>query len=174
MRFFSRKTVVRGVAALSIAAALVGAGVFVGASTASAAQTVMVASGDANTLFITEDAASSYASTSWTNVASQYFNHNVGQPRYIRIRFTAESYCTGNSGWCSIRLLVNGTEAKPVVGTDFAFDSASTDGYESHSVERIFDGSFGSGNTITVQAATVGGASFFRLDDWVLEADVLY
>jgi hypothetical protein len=174
MRFFSRKTVARGVAALSIAAALVGAGVFVGASTASAAQTNLTAGHSGDTLIVTEDNANTYSTTTWSNVTTQTFAHSISFPKYIRIRFSAETICTASVGWCSVRILVNGNEAKPVTGTDFAFDSGGNDGYEAHSMERVYDGIFGASSTVTVQAQVVSGATSLRLDDWLLDVEVLY
>ena len=50
----------------------------------------------------------------------------TGATATLFVSFSAESLCTGPSGFCPVRVLVDGNEAAPVVGTDFAFDS--TDG----------------------------------------------
>jgi hypothetical protein len=68
---------------------------------------------------------------------------------------------------------VDGNEAAPVVGTDFAFDSSdsNTEGggsWESHAIERSVAGVAAGSHTVTVQYAVVGGATSFRLDDWGL------
>ena len=77
------------------------------------------------------------------------------------------------TGHCSVRIMVNGTQANPASGIDFAFDS--TDGgaetnqsWEAHAMER-FTGCLAPGNyTVRAQWASrqVGGQiPTFRLDD---------
>lgn len=92
-------------------------------------------------------------------------------------RFTAESACYGAAGYCRVRLLVDGAEAEPAVGADFAFDSSDNNtetsaSWESHSVERV--STVGPGNhTVTVQVLTSAGLNL-RLDDWTVVADGRY
>jgi hypothetical protein len=93
------------------------------------------------------------------------------------VRFSAESACFGSSsGWCSVRILVDGLEAAPAAGADFAFDSndggsEGSTSWESHSVDRSA-GPFGAGfHTVKVQWKTAGCSATcptFRLDDWSL------
>jgi hypothetical protein len=83
-------------------------------------------------------------------------------------RLSGESLCIGgDGGWCTIRILVNATEAAPASGGDFAFDSpATTTDWESHSMDRSL-GPLGSGTyTVKAQWARVGAATSFVLDDW--------
>ncbi|MBK5229359.1 MAG: hypothetical protein JJE05_12745 [Actinobacteria bacterium] len=83
--------------------------------------------------------------------------------------FSGESICTGGAGWCSVRLMLNGTEMLPAVGNDYAFDSVAIDQYEGHSMQRVFTGILPAGNAeITVQYMVIDPATSFFLDDWVL------
>ena len=128
----------------------------------------------------TGDTAWTGAGTAWTDVpgATTVFGVPSGQTRTFHTTFTAESQCLG-SGWCSVRVVVRNnltgavTEFKPLVGTDFAFDSAGSDAWESHAVNRtsvlMGPGSY----TVKVQAARVAGATFFRLDDWNFAVNAL-
>ena len=99
-----------------------------------------------------------------------------GTRRAIDARFSAESQCTGSGGWCSVRVLLirpNGTsiELNPRSGTDFAFDSAGSDNWESHAIERT-SSFLGAGTyRVKVQAGVVAGASSLRLDDWTFAVE---
>jgi len=114
------------------------------------------------------------SSTSFVDLPGSSTAISVPGPGNARIlaRFSAESACFGGSGWCSVRILVDGVEMAPVVGSDFAFDStnAGADGaasWESHSMDR--SGVVGPGNhTVVVQWAMVGTGISLRLDDWSL------
>jgi hypothetical protein len=99
-----------------------------------------------------------------------------GTRRMIDARFTAESLCTGSSGtWCSVRIVVvrpSGVllELNPRSGTDFAFDSAGPDNWESHAIERTSP-YLGAGTyRVKVQAGVVS-ASSLRLDDWTFAVE---
>ncbi len=96
----------------------------------------------------------------------------------VLARFSAESACSGGTGYCPVRILINGTEADPAVGNDFAFDS--TDGgndtaasWESHAVERsrayFTPGTY----TVRVQYKTTQSATILRLDDWTLVVEAI-
>jgi hypothetical protein len=82
--------------------------------------------------------------------------------------FSGEALCGGTSGYCSVRILIDGTEMIPNSGTDFAFDSPG-DSWESHAMERTWSGATAGTHTFTLQRAVVGSASSFRLDDWVFD-----
>jgi hypothetical protein len=93
-----------------------------------------------------------------------------GQTALVNARFTAESMCEGGD-YASVRLVLDGDEMAPVVGTDFAFDSSDTategaSSWESHSVER-FEVNVPAG-TYAVVAQWSSGCTTFRLDDWTL------
>jgi hypothetical protein len=102
----------------------------------------------------------------------------VANTRYVYIaRFTAESVCFGASGWCPVRILINGVEMDPVVGTDFAFDSteagtASASSWESHAVDRskLFSTTLPT-VTVQVQYGVTAAGITLRLDDWHLTVE---
>jgi hypothetical protein len=88
----------------------------------------------------------------------------------IVARFSAESLCTASS-WCSVRILVDGVEMNPVVGTNFAFDSPGDEG-SGNMIERT-SGVVASGtHVVAVQAAIVGSSGTLSLDDWQLTLEV--
>jgi hypothetical protein len=95
--------------------------------------------------------------------------------------FTSESVCLRVGGvaaldWCSVRILVDGVEAHPAAGSNFAFDSTdngttSPAFSESHSLDRTRR--VGPGNhhiQVQVQAVDIGNNSNlqFGVDDWSL------
>jgi hypothetical protein len=118
----------------------------------------------------TNDTAVVYTSNAYVNVGSTTIFALAGQ--FIDARYTAETLCFGGtSGWCSVRILVDGVEAEPVVGTDFAFSArGSTSSWESNSVERVRTVTTSGTHTVTVQAASIGAGVSDRLDDWTLTA----
>jgi hypothetical protein len=105
----------------------------------------------------------------------------------IDASFTAESACYPVNaalavGWCSVRILLDGVEMSPVVGTDFAFDSSNgglqrNQSWEAHAMDRSSKDTVGPGaHTIEVEWGVVGGAAGnteFRLDDWHLFVDAV-
>lgn len=133
--------------------------------------TVSAALGAQRVVVVREDAASTSSSTSFATLASAPVTIPAGQRGLLVARFSAESLCSGSTGWCSVRILVDGTEMVPQSGTDFAFDSPG-DTWESHAVERVWSGTAAGTHTVTVQQAVVAGATSLRLDDWVF--DVAY
>lgn len=100
--------------------------------------------------------------------ASVQFSTAAGTMPVFTAGYTAESMCTGGTS-CSVRIVIvpstgGEQELKPAVGTDFAFDAPGGPA-ESHSVQRTSDPQLGGTTyTVTVQAATVGGATL-QLDD---------
>ena len=71
-----------------------------------------------------------------------------------------------------MRILVDGNEAAPASGNDFAFDSTdnnteTANSWESHTVERSVAGVGAGSHTVTVQALVSAGVTL-RLDDWSL------
>jgi hypothetical protein len=128
--------------------------------------------------------ATSTGSTVWVNVpgASATFTVPAFTTDVFLARFTAESVCSGATGWCPVRVLLNGVEMDPVVGTDFAFDStdggtANSSSWESHSVERsksLTSSSVPLNVTLQVQYAVTAAGITFRLDDWHFSIDQLH
>lgn len=149
-----------------------------GAGTAIAVTTSKTGTSVARSTVLTQDAAAVFTSTVHTTVGSTTVFANAGH--HILTRFSAESNCTGPAGfgWCTVRILIDGVEADPAVGTDFAFDSTdngtnTVGAWASHSMERARTVTFTGTHVITVQAAVVAPANSFRLDDWALAAQVL-
>jgi hypothetical protein len=130
--------------------------------------------------FVHETDAWTTGSTAWVNVPTAVTSITIpaGTTRMLDVRYSAESQCAGSSGWCSVRVVVytpsgGVIELSPVVGTDFAFDSASADNWESHAIERT-SAQMGAGTyRVQVQATVVAGATQLRLDDWTLAVEAV-
>ena len=88
-------------------------------------------------------------STSTTNATvlpgmSAHVRVPAGRRALLMVRFSAETACYGGgtrSNWCIVEVLVDGVEAAPGDGADFALDStdSGTEGFgswESHSTDR--------------------------------------
>ena len=93
-------------------------------------------------------------------------------------RFFAESAFSGAASWGSVRMLLNGVEMNPVVGSDYAFDSndggnQGASSWEGHSVGRsksLTAGLVPLGATVKVQCRAPAGTTF-RIDDWHLTVE---
>jgi hypothetical protein len=116
-------------------------------------------------------------STTYVNVpgASQKISVPNGQHALILARFSAESYCFGTSvagNYCSVRIMIGGSEGAPATGFDFAFDTLgdANDWWESHSIDRsrvVGPGTW----TVRVQYGVTDANTDFRLDDWSLTVE---
>lgn len=161
----------RNIRRFAVITALALVGVIATAIGAQAVLTVRAGSVTERNVFVSQN-------TPWVTASSAYLYVPgaaivvvvpAGQTRLIDARFTAESLCSGNSGWCTVRVVFMNSaggvgELNPVAGTDFAFDSPG-DNWESHAIERsviLGPGVF----RLLVQAARVGAATSLRLDDW--------
>jgi hypothetical protein len=122
---------------------------------------------------VTETVAQTTSSTAFVALpgASTTISVPAGEAALLVARFTAESQCTGAAAgsWCSVRILVNGAEADPASGIDFAFDAVptvnTTDFWEGHAMDR--SKLVGAGNyVVIVQWAVTNASTTFRLDDW--------
>jgi len=102
----------------------------------------------------------------------------TGTTATVDARFTAQSACYSleivvQGSWCSVRILVDSTEAQPATGHDFVFDTTNngietaTD-WEAHAIERFVTGVGPGAHTVTVQMAANKNAVTFDLDDWSL------
>lgn len=124
--------------------------------------------------------ATLHSSPTFANVGSAVQILTISNPRVINARFSAETACTGVSGYCSVRIVVVDaatgarTELDPAAAYDFAIDTAgSTDNWEGHAIERT-SGILPAGTyRVRVQAAVVSGAANLRLDDWTLAVEVI-
>jgi hypothetical protein len=109
--------------------------------------------------------------TSFTDLpgADETITVPTGETARLYVWFTAESRCTGASGtWCSVRVTVDGNEIEPAAGSDFAFDSASTDLYESHAIVRVSGTLTAGSHSVKVQGRTTSASTTLRLDDWAM------
>lgn len=89
----------------------------------------------------------------------------------LLIRFSGESLCHAGLQWCSIRILVDGTEAEPAAGAEFAFDSTDFDtksggAWEARAMERSLV--VGPGTHVVWVQWRVRTTETFSLDDWTL------
>ncbi len=162
-----RKRRIAVVALASLALLLGGAGVAIAATTLKSGSSV------SHTTVRTQNAASSFTGTSFVTLGSSSVFAGAGS--FILATFSAESACSGGSGWCSVRILIDGTEAEPVAGTDFAFDSTDANretgaSWESHSMQRTRTVSATGTHSVVVQVAQVGAGITARYDDWTLSA----
>jgi len=102
----------------------------------------------------------------------------TGTTRMLDARFTAETKCTGTSGWCAVRVVVVASsgaviEMDPAVGSDFAIDSATGgDNWEGHALERTSRFLAAGTYRVVVQTRVVS-ATGVRLDDWTLAVEVI-
>jgi hypothetical protein len=87
-----------------------------------------------------------------------------GRRALLDIRFSAETMCSGgdvNPNWCIAEILVDGVEAAPGDGTDYALDSTdngseTTASWEGHAMERVIV--VGPGNH---KVTVIGGVTDF-------------
>ncbi len=128
---------------------------------------------------LTSTSATTTTTTSYSVIPGASANVNVpaGHTALLDVRFTAESACyttttTTAANWCIVRVTVDGVEANPASGVDFAFDSTDGGGdgpgsWESHAIERSLNVGPGA-HTVSVEYAvitTVAGLTL-RIDDW--------
>jgi hypothetical protein len=117
------------------------------------------------------------SSTSLQDLGSASVTVPEGSTATIIAQFSAESFCGGPGGWCSVRLFIDGTEMNPEDGTNYAFDSPAGAGdptdWEAHSVTRLRTGIGAGAHTIAARVQIVGAATSFRLDDWVIFVQAL-
>jgi hypothetical protein len=148
-------------------------GVGAGVQIAYAAVTgVTTASGGAVTAVAVARGANATDSTSTTFVAVPGARLTMRGRGLLLIRFSAESQCTGgvSGNWCSLEVLVDGVQAKPAQGVDFAFDTVDGGNWEGNAMERSLK--VGPGlHTIQLLEANTSSSTYFRLDDWSLSVE---
>lgn len=96
-----------------------------------------------------------------------------GETARLYVLFSAESACYGGTGYCSVRILVDGNEIQPAGGTDFRFDSTDvgdegSSSWEAHAMVRNSDTLSAGAHAVKVQYRTNAVATTLRLDDWSL------
>ena len=123
----------------------------------------------------TSGTAASTTSSSFVNLAgaSETVTVPAGETARIYALFSAESSCSGAgaSEFCTVRILVDGNELNPAVGSDYAFDSTdngddTAQSWESHSMARSSETLAAGNHTVQVQMRTTGVT--LRIDDWAL------
>ena len=125
----------------------------------------------------TSGTAVSTTSTAFVDLAgsSETFTVPTGETARIYAIFSAESACYGGGldRFCTARIVVDGNELNPAVGTNFAFDS-SDDGdegsssQESHAIARHSETLSAGNHTVKVQIRSSNAATTFAVDDWAL------
>ena len=166
MGIFKRRRVAV-IAIAAVALVLAGAGVAVAATTVKSGTTVT------RVAVLTENVASVYSGGAFVTIGSQGIFAGAGS--VIVATFSAESACYNAVGYCSVRILIDGVEAEPVAGLDFAFDSTdanreTSQSWESHSMQRTRAVAATGGHSVVVQVAQVGAGVFSRYDDWTLSS----
>jgi hypothetical protein len=123
----------------------------------------------------TEDAPSTTNAVAFVNVpgATGGFTVAAGTSRCIKLLFTAETVCRPSAAadFCYVRALINGVPMLPDGANFQTFDSedgtASAHAYEW--VRRVRAGNY----TIVLQRRVGNAATFFTLDDWTFDLQLL-
>jgi hypothetical protein len=128
---------------------------------------------------VTGSAASSTAAAAFVDLpgGSTTVDIATGQTGQVVVTFSGESVCYGGTGWCTLRILIDGSELAPSVGTNFAFDSTdnnteTSSSWESHAIQRVSATLASGSHTVQVQWG-VSGVATFELDDWALNAQLV-
>lgn len=132
------------------------------------------------TAFDTEQVTRTTDSIDWQDLPGAAVSVIVppGETGTVLARFTAETYCAASgsaANYCSIQVLVDGDEADPAAGSDFAFDSHGNFA-DSGAIQREKSGLDPGTYEVKVQWTGVpsppgGGTSTFKLDDWHLTVE---
>ena len=116
------------------------------------------------------DVSSITSSSAYATLVTTPITIPEGQSGIVTANFSAEALCTGSTGWCSVRILLDGNAMGPRSDADYAF-AAPGASYAGNAMERVLAAVPSGTHTITVQYAVVSGAASFRLDDWVLDVE---
>jgi hypothetical protein len=97
----------------------------------------------------------------------------TGETARLYVWFGAESACYGGTGFCSVRITVDGNELLPVEGSTAHFDSTDAgdetiNSEEAHAIVRLSDTLNAGTHTVRVERRTSQVATTLRLDDWAL------
>jgi hypothetical protein len=134
----------------------------------------LLANAQKKLMVMTQNDARTFTNTSLSNLTADTITvPATGNYRAV-VRFSGESQCAAAS-WCSAVITVDGVEANPKSGTDFAFDSPGGETWQSLSMDRTSDVIAGTGTareaTVSVNIAVIGGGSW-RLDDWSVVSEL--
>jgi uncharacterized protein YneF (UPF0154 family) len=120
------------------------------------------------------DALTFTNTSAFANLTSDFITVPATGTFRVVVRFSAESQCSAAS-WCTARITVDGVEANPKSGSDFAFDSPGGETWQSLSMDRTSDLISGTGAarnvSVSVDVAVLGGGSW-RLDDWSVVSEL--
>ena len=111
------------------------------------------------------------AANTWVQLTGGSITIPAGQTGYLLSTFSGESLCSGTSGWCALRVRVNGVESNPITSANFAFDSAGSDMWESHSIQRISHLLGAGTHTVEVQWLYTTAGINYQLDDWLFQVE---
>ena len=129
-----------------------------------------------NSVLRIENVASTTNSVAFVNVAGAVANIFVpaGTTRCIKVHFTAEAACRGPAAvndFCFIRALDNGVEMLPQgAGSQVFLSEDATENAHSYLwAQRVRAGN----HTIQIQRRVANPNTFFLLDDWTLDIQLL-
>jgi hypothetical protein len=96
-----------------------------------------------------------------------------GPTMRVLATISGESSCYGATGWCVVRVLIDGTELTPASGTNFSFNSTSggtenSSSWESMSVQRYSNVLAPGDHSVVVQQRVTAAGVAHRFDDAVL------
>jgi hypothetical protein len=114
----------------------------------------------------------------------------AGQSATLVITLTGESACYGPDlgpsppapapvpGSCLVQVLVDGIQAQPQAGSNYAFDSNNLDTTNqsvrhSQTVTRYLTGAAAGSHTVKIQWQVTSAALTFRLANWTLQTQVI-
>lgn len=166
MKLFQR----RRLGAIAVAAT---SAVVLAAGGAIAATSSFTGGAVTRTAILTQDSASTHSGTTATTLGTVSINVDAGAT--VLVTFSAESACTGVTGYCTARILFDGSEASPVAGNDFAFDSTNNGtetatSWEAHSMQRVATALMAGTYTVEVEVRQSAAGVTARYDDWTLTA----
>ncbi len=183
MRFWPRRKATRTIAAAVAAVVMVGGGIAVGTSIATAAVKEKEAGQLQKVYFLSDGAVRTFTTSSWIDLVD-WTVPGGDWVRMVRVRFGGSTSCVragdATAGHCTVQVLVDNTVAEPATGYHFEFATASAGSdpggivQEARSMERVRTYSNGSGDQIRirVQAQVRSGASKFIFDDWTASIEL--
>jgi len=155
---------------LLLMVSVLGVGVFAGYALSSTQNhdLKITANGAKKLMVMTKTGALTFTNTALGNLTADTITVPANGTYRAVVRFSAESACSATS-WCTAVISVDGVEANPKSGTDFAFDSPGGETWQGLTMDRTSDAIVGTGAprlvTVSVDVAVIGGGSW-RLDDW--------
>ena len=115
------------------------------------------------------------SSTSFEDVASTSITVPPTTTATLFISFSGESNCSGASGFCLVRILVDGTDVQESLvifdNTELGVQDLGT--VEAHAVVRSVANIAAGPHTVTIQRNVSAGGITFVLDGWGLQVQAL-